>query len=72
MNRLSEKTQENRRVMLSDINFTSMVPELSRSADHLCHEANANDGDCDEKTAEYYKGNLLQTPDYVNKGYAFY
>lgn len=36
--RLSEKTQEARRVLLSDINFTSMVPELSRSADHLCKE----------------------------------
>lgn len=33
--RLSEKTKEARRVLLSDINFTSMVPELSRSADHL-------------------------------------
>lgn len=37
--RLSDKTQEARRVLLSDINFTSMVPELSRSADHLCQEA---------------------------------
>ncbi|XP_031778521.1 uncharacterized protein LOC100678758 isoform X1 [Nasonia vitripennis] len=36
--RLSDKTREARRVMLSDISFTSMVPELSRSADHLCHE----------------------------------
>ncbi|XP_018326426.1 centromere protein F [Agrilus planipennis] len=33
--RLSEKTVEARRVLLSDIGFTSMVPELSRSADHL-------------------------------------
>lgn len=40
--RLSEKTQEARRVLLSDINFTSMVPELSRSADHLCQEQNLN------------------------------
>ncbi|KAF6213003.1 hypothetical protein GE061_010717 [Apolygus lucorum] len=39
--RLSEKTQEARRVLLSDINFTSMVPELSRSADHLCHETSS-------------------------------
>uniref|UniRef100_A0A1B6CDQ1 CAP-Gly domain-containing protein n=1 Tax=Clastoptera arizonana TaxID=38151 RepID=A0A1B6CDQ1_9HEMI len=37
--KLSEKTQEARRVLLSDINFTSMVPELSRSADHLYNEA---------------------------------
>ncbi|CAH0564490.1 unnamed protein product [Brassicogethes aeneus] len=36
--RLSEKTVEARRVLLSDIGFTSMVPELSRSADHLCPE----------------------------------
>lgn len=36
--RLSEKTKEARRVLLSDINFTSMVPELSRSADHLYQE----------------------------------
>lgn len=34
--RLTEKTQEARRILLSDINFTSMVPELSRSVDHLC------------------------------------
>lgn len=39
--RLSDKTREARRVMLSDISFTSMVPELSRSADHLCHEPHA-------------------------------
>lgn len=37
--KLSEKTQEARRILLSDINFTSMVPELSRSADHLYNEA---------------------------------
>lgn len=36
--RLCEKTQEARRVLLSDINFTSMVPELSRSVDQLCQE----------------------------------
>lgn len=35
---LSNKTREARRVLLSDINFTSMVPELSRSADHLHKE----------------------------------
>jgi hypothetical protein len=37
--RLSYKTREAKRVMLSDISFTSMVPELSRSADHLCQES---------------------------------
>ncbi|VVC36793.1 Hypothetical protein CINCED_3A012209 [Cinara cedri] len=36
--RVSKKTTESRRVMLSDINFTSMVPELSRSVDHLCRQ----------------------------------
>lgn len=39
--RLSEKTQEARRVLLSDINFTSMVPELSRSADHICQDSHS-------------------------------
>lgn len=34
--KLTDKTQEARRILLSDINFTSMVPELSRSVDHLC------------------------------------
>ncbi|CAH0773829.1 unnamed protein product [Bemisia tabaci] len=34
--KLCEKTQEARRILLSDINFTSMVPELSQSFDHLC------------------------------------
>ena len=38
--KLSDKTREARRVMLSDISFTSMVPELSRSADHLCQDSN--------------------------------
>lgn len=60
--RLSDKTQEARRVLLSDINFTSMVPELSRSADHLFHdeeEENNRDG----KSSGYYKGNLLKTPE---------
>lgn len=42
--RLSDKTREARRVMLSDISFTSMVPELSRSADHLCHDPHAQVG----------------------------
>ncbi|XP_050294446.1 uncharacterized protein LOC126734766 isoform X2 [Anthonomus grandis grandis] len=37
--KLSDKTLEARRVLLSDIGFTSMVPELSRSADHLCPNA---------------------------------
>lgn len=39
--RMCDKSQEARRIMLSDINFTSMVPELSRSADHLCQEEDA-------------------------------
>lgn len=38
---LSDKTREARRVLLSDINFTSMAPELSRSADHLHDDKSA-------------------------------
>ncbi|XP_037051288.1 uncharacterized protein LOC119085126 [Bradysia coprophila] len=58
---MTDKTQDARRVMLSDINFTSMVPELSRSADHLCQDDEYN-GNGNESS--YYKGNHLQTPDY--------
>lgn len=39
-----------------------MVPELSRSADHLCQQK-INEEEADEDT-EYFKGNLLKTPDY--------
>lgn len=60
--RLSEKTQEARRVLLSDINFTSMVPELSRSADHLCQQKINEEADED---GDYFKGTLLKTPDYT-------
>ncbi|XP_046406609.1 uncharacterized protein LOC124171476 [Ischnura elegans] len=42
--RLNEESREARRTLLSDINFTSMVPELSRSADHLCREGEGVDG----------------------------
>lgn len=39
-----------------------MVPELSRSADHLCQQKiNEEEGDED---GDYFKGNLLKTPDY--------
>lgn len=61
--RLCEKTQEARRILLSDINFTSMVPELSRSADHLCQQKINEEADED---ADYFKGNLLKTPDYTS------
>ncbi|XP_017752906.1 PREDICTED: uncharacterized protein LOC108545669 [Eufriesea mexicana] len=54
--RLSDKTQEARRVMLSDISFTSMVPELSRSADHLCQDPHA-------QTCFSSRGCSLRTPD---------
>ncbi|XP_034183134.1 uncharacterized protein LOC117605665 isoform X1 [Osmia lignaria lignaria] len=54
--RLSDKTREARRVMLSDISFTSMVPELSRSADHLCHDPHA-------QTCFSTRGCGLRTPD---------
>lgn len=60
--RLSEKTQEARRILLSDINFTSMVPELSRSADHLCQQKINEEADED---GDYFKGNLLKTPEYT-------
>lgn len=42
----SDKSREARRVMLSDINFTSMVPELSRSADHLHQDDDVVQGLC--------------------------
>lgn len=63
--RLSERTQEARRILLSDINFTSMVPELSRSADHLCQQKINEEADED---GDYFKGNLLKTPDYTSRG----
>lgn len=68
---MSEKTQEARRILLSDINFTSMIPELSRSADHLCHqkikeETDENEIENDEDN--YFKGTLLKTPDYATRG----
>lgn len=71
---MSEKTREARRILLSDINFTSMVPELSRSADHLCQgeqqsgdNRNADEQN-DEETNDYYKGVLLKTPDFAQRG----
>ncbi|XP_065082253.1 uncharacterized protein LOC135704700 [Ochlerotatus camptorhynchus] len=65
--RPSDKTQEARRVLLSDINFTSMVPELSRSADHLCQhpEQDEPDENSENRSPNYCKGNLLKTPDPV-------
>lgn len=50
-------------MLLSDINFTSMVPELSRSADHLCHEEEQSMNNSENKQQGYYKGNLLKTPE---------
>ena len=47
--RTSQKTQEARRVLLSDINFTSMIPELSRSADHLCPDDEEETGEGTER-----------------------
>lgn len=38
-----------------------MVPELSRSADHLCQQKINEEADED---TEYFKGNLLKTPEY--------
>ncbi|XP_019876412.2 uncharacterized protein LOC109604325 isoform X2 [Aethina tumida] len=60
--RLSEKTVEARRVLLSDIGFTSMVPELSRSADHLCPD------NLKPPTTTTY-GQFLRTTDLYSPGY---
>ncbi|XP_011880810.1 PREDICTED: uncharacterized protein LOC105569197 [Vollenhovia emeryi] len=64
--RLSDKTREARRVMLSDISFTSMVPELSRSADHLCHEPHAqtclSSRGCGLRTPEVHRRESLGSP----------
>ncbi|XP_055390439.1 uncharacterized protein LOC129619284 isoform X2 [Condylostylus longicornis] len=69
---ISERSStEARRILLSDINFTSMVPELSRSADHLCQDENRQDElnkQHQHQQSGYYKGNLLKTPDYALKG----
>ncbi|XP_063244299.1 uncharacterized protein LOC134543304 isoform X1 [Bacillus rossius redtenbacheri] len=72
--RLSEKTQEARRTLLSDINFTSMVPELSRSADHLCQEDTeqsiqpANMGLCRNypRAFSYMKNGEVMSPSYAH------
>ncbi|EZA54067.1 hypothetical protein DMN91_000183 [Ooceraea biroi] len=64
--KLSDKTREARRVMLSDISFTSMVPELSRSADHLCHDPHAqtcfNSRGCGLRTPEVHRRESLGSP----------
>ncbi|XP_034945661.1 uncharacterized protein [Chelonus insularis] len=64
--RLSDKTREARRVMLSDISFTSMVPELSRSADHLCHDPHSqncfNSRGCGLRTPEVNRRESLGSP----------
>ncbi|CAO1411630.1 unnamed protein product [Diamesa serratosioi] len=68
LNRLSDKTQEARRILLSDINFTSMVPELSRSADHLCQQRINEEENENAENGDYYKGCNLKTPDYTSRG----
>ncbi|XP_076655243.1 uncharacterized protein LOC143360360 isoform X2 [Halictus rubicundus] len=64
--RLSDKTREARRVMLSDISFTSMVPELSRSADHLCHDPHVqtcfNSRGCGLRTPDVHRRESLGSP----------
>ena len=42
-----------------------MVPELSRSADHLCQQKINEEADED---GDYFKGNSLKTPDYSTHG----
>ncbi|XP_073991715.1 uncharacterized protein isoform X2 [Rhodnius prolixus] len=62
--KLSEKTQEARRVLLSDINFTSMVPELSRSADHLCQDVQGS------LLCKYPRAfSYMKNPDITSPGY---
>lgn len=48
-----------------------MVPELSRSADHLCQEDDKKN-DSESKSPSYIKGNLLKTPDYALRGYTHF
>ncbi|XP_043467845.1 uncharacterized protein LOC122502043 isoform X2 [Leptopilina heterotoma] len=64
--RVNDKTREARRVMLSDISFTSMVPELSRSADHLCHDPHVqscyNARGCGLRTPEVIRRESLGSP----------
>lgn len=43
-----------------------MVPELSRSADHLCQQK-INE-EADENESDYYKGNNLKAPDEFGRG----
>lgn len=49
-----------------------MVPELSRSADHLCQAEQTDDGAAagreNVNNSSYYKGPMLKTPDYVQRG----
>lgn len=46
-----------------------MVPELSRSADHLCHgEEQQNTDNNNGDSHDYSKGPFLKTPDYANRG----
>ncbi|XP_050535497.1 uncharacterized protein LOC126902363 [Daktulosphaira vitifoliae] len=59
--RVSKKTTESRRVMLSDINFTSMVPELSRSVDHLCKQSG-------QLSREPSRSKFLKSPGYFSIG----
>lgn len=60
--RPNDKTVEARRILLSDIGFTSMVPELSRSADHLCPT--------NLKTCPLQYGQFLKTTDLYSPGYS--
>nr|CAD7204212.1 unnamed protein product [Timema douglasi] len=70
--KLSDKTQEARRTLLSDINFTSMVPELSRSADHLCQEdvESTNLTAAQHLCRNYPRAfTYMKNPDMVSPGY---
>ena len=45
-----------------------MVPELSRSADHLCQQRINEEENENAENGDYYKGSNLKTPDYTNRG----
>ncbi|XP_057665046.1 uncharacterized protein LOC130899264 isoform X1 [Diorhabda carinulata] len=69
--RLSEKTVEARRVLLSDIGFTSMVPELSRSADHLFPPTLRPTGGVAPIYGQFLKTTDLYSPAYTSQKFTW-
>lgn len=66
--RESKISHETRQVLLSDIQFTSMVPEISRSADHLCH---AEEDQNPERSEEIMQLSQHEPSVYFCSGYVF-